>query len=186
MPPSRSPWRYAVTRDLTRPGYADVALVRRPASARLQRDRPDGTVLHRRTFRPQFQIVEMERYAAQLERLARHGNEGTLGAFVDVMRVGDGTVRLSLYDRWFDGRHIRCERLASRDFDASDHDAVIASSEYLAELQAWGAERDEARERSVADAAAEKEAIEGEKSDRSASAKELYEILVSRVRQRTQ
>jgi len=140
--------RYRVTRCWDRAGYLRVALVReaprrdhRPAAAER-----DHIVVAQRTFRARFELFELEAYAAQLERAAEHGNRGTLGSFVEIEPSADGAVSVTLYERWFKGRHLRCEQLASRRFDADQDDALVASAEYLVELQDQAAQRNRQRE----------------------------------------
>jgi hypothetical protein len=126
-----------------------------------------------------FDLAEMEAYAAQLERAAAHGNDGTLGCFVTTGQQDGGIVRVSLYERWLEGQRLRCERLAQRDFDASAPDAIVASAEFLTELQAWAADRNDERDsRSVA--MAEEDRARTERANEQAdSAKQLAEILQS-------
>ncbi|MGZ6569505.1 MAG: hypothetical protein ACXVHJ_00340 [Solirubrobacteraceae bacterium] len=171
-----------MVRDVGGPGYADVALVRFPAphgvvERLLHRERRDGVVLAHRTFRPMFDLTEMEAYAAQLERAAEHGNEGTLGCFVETEQRDDGIVRVALYERWFDGRQLRCEQLALRDFDAAEPDAVVVSAEFLTELQAWAADRNEQREDGYIDAAVDDRDRAERAAERDDAARQLAEIL---------
>ncbi|MGZ4180074.1 MAG: hypothetical protein ACXVUL_05240 [Solirubrobacteraceae bacterium] len=175
-------YQYSVVRDVGGPGYADVALVRFPAphgvvERLLHRERRDGVVLAHRTFRPMFDLTEMEAYAAQLERAAEHGNEGTLGCFVETEQRDDGIVRVALYERWFDGRQLRCEQLALRDFDAAEPDAVVVSAEFLTELQAWAADRNEQREDGYIDAAVDDRDRAERAAERDDAARQLAEIL---------
>ena len=180
-PPS---YHYSVVRDVGGPRYADVALIRWKAPHGVLEhlrghDRRDAVVLHHRSFKPMLELSQMEDYAAQLEQAARHGNNGTLGCFVEINRRDDGVVRVILYDRWFDGHRLRCEELAHRDFDASRDDAVVASSEFLVELQAWAAEQNERRETSYLDAAEDERAVTERAVDRQAAATGLANILAS-------
>jgi hypothetical protein len=175
-------YEYTVVRDVGGPGYADVALVRFPAPHGLlerlvHRERHDALVIAHRTFRPMFDLTEMEAYAAQLERAAKHGNEGTLGCFVETEQRDDGQVRVALYERWFDGHQLRCEQLAQRDFDATEPDAVAASAEFLTDLQAWATDRDDERENSYLEAAAEDSDRAERAMDRDDAARQLAEIL---------
>ena len=89
--------------------------------------------------------------ACLLEHAAEHGNRGTLGCFVEVEPERDGSVSVTLYERWFKGRHLLCERLASRRFDAGDEDTLVISAEYLVELQHQAAERNQLREAAALD-----------------------------------
>ena len=175
---------YSVVRDLVRPGQADVALVRSSdphrVLERLRRKPPgDAVVLAHRTFRPMFELSEMEAYAAQLERAATHGNEGTLGCFVDTKQRDDATVQVALYERWFDGQRLRCEQLASRDFDATEPNAVAASAEFLTELQSWAADRNEQQEVDYLEAAVEDRDRVERATERADAARELAQILAS-------
>jgi hypothetical protein len=174
----------SVVREAAGPGYVDVALIRRVEPhgvlERLRRhERRGAVVLYHRTFRPLLELAELEAYAAQLERTAEHANVGTLGCFVETEQREAGIVRVALYERWFDGRRLHCERLAGRDFDASDESAVVASSELLAELRAWAEERNEDRETSEASAAAEETARTERSSERTEAADQLARILAS-------
>lgn len=89
--------------------------------------------------------------AARLERAAEHGNRGRLGSFVEVEPAGNGTVAVTLCERWFNGRYLLCEQLTSRRFDAKDEDALVKSAEYLVELQHQAAERNQLREVAASD-----------------------------------
>lgn len=182
MASSERRYHYSVVRDVARPGYADVALIRRsgPHGA-LQhlrhRERRDVVVLHHRMFRPLLELAQLETYAAQLERTAEHANNGTLGCFVETQQRDDGIVRVALYERWFDGEHLHCEQLASRDFDASDESALIASAEFLAELHEWAERRNDERQASELDAAAADAARIERASERRVAADQLARIL---------
>jgi hypothetical protein len=143
----------------------------------LHKQRSDAVVLAHRTFRPMFELAEMEAYAAQLERAAAHANEGTFGCFVDAGQRDDGIVRVTLYERWFDGQRLRCEELASRDFDATEPDALRSSAEFLTELQAWAEERNEQREARYREAAADDRDRVERATERDDAARELAQIL---------
>jgi len=175
-------YQYRVVRDLGGPRYADVALVRSPApdgvlERLLHREQRDALVLAHLTFRPMFELTEMEAYAAQLERAAKHGNEGTLGCFVDTEQHDGGVVRVALYERWFDGRRLRCERLALRDFDAAEPDALVASTEFLTELQSWAADRNDGRDSGYIDAAVQESDRSERATERDDAARQLEAIL---------
>jgi hypothetical protein len=179
---SQPGYHYSVVRDVGGLGYADVALIRCSAPHGVlehlrHRQRRDVIVLHHRTFRPFLELAELETYAGQLQRTAEHANSGTLGCFVDTQKQQHGCVRVALYERWFDGEHLRCEQLASRDFDASDEDAVVGSAEFLAELRDWAERRNDERQASELDAAAEDAARIQRASERSEAADQLARIL---------
>jgi hypothetical protein len=182
MAGSEPRYHYSVVRDVARPGYADVALIRSSEPHGVMehlrhRERRDVVVLHHRTFRPLLELAQLETYAAQLERTAGHANNGTLGCFVETQQRADGIVRIALYERWFDGEHLHCEQLASRDFDASHDSAVVASAEFLAELREWAERRNDERHASELDAAAEDAARVQRASERSEAAAQLARIL---------
>ena len=184
MDGSTAGYHWSVVREVARPGYVDVALIRcvepHGVLKRLRRhERRGAVVLHHRTFRPLLELAQLEAYAAQLERAAEHANEGTLGCFVETEQRDAGIVRVALYERWFDGQRLHCEQLAGRDFDASDGSAVVASSELLAELRAWAEERNEDREMSAASAAVEETARTERASERTEAADQLARILAS-------
>ncbi len=176
-------YTYEVQRDERGPGHTEVALVRCTAAAshrlslrRTAREAP--VVLFTRTFRPLVELNELERYAAQLELVARHANEGTLGCFVDT-RSHEGVVDVALYDRWFDGEQLRFEELARRRYDAADEQALVTSAEFVAELQDWAQRRNDERD---AAAASDREAslvAEQDARERAAAAGELAAILRS-------
>jgi hypothetical protein len=91
----------------------------------------------------------------------------------------DGSVTLTLYERWFDGASLRCEALARVDFDASFDDTLVDSAEKLAELRAWAQARNAEREAAYCDAR-EDDALRVERSTaRSAAAEQLAAILSS-------
>ena len=136
---------------------------------------------HHRSFKPRLELAELETYAAQLESAAEHGNDGTLGCFVRTEARDDGTVRVKLYERWFDGQHLRCEQLADREFDSTAEDALVASSEFLAELQAWAEQRNQEQDldavaRQSVEAAHERARTQ-RSTERAAAADELAQIL---------
>jgi hypothetical protein len=173
---------YSVVRAARSPGYADIALIRRSEphgvlDRLLHREPRDALVLHHRTFRPLLQTTELQTYAAQLERVADHANHGTLGCFVETQKQQNGLVRVALYERWFDGHRLHCEQLASREFDASDGSALIASAEFLAELRDWAEQRNEERQASELEAAAEDAGHLQRASDRREAADQLARIL---------
>jgi hypothetical protein len=175
------PFNYEIQRDVWDAGRTDVSLVRQaPAPRRrLHRGSPgESVVLFHRTFRPLLELKELERYAAELARVARHANEGTLGCFVDT-RPHEGIVEVALYDRWFDGDHLRCDELARRRFDAGDEQSLVASAEFVAELQQWAEHRNEERELTYASDREETAARERDAQEAAAAAGELAAILRS-------
>lgn len=179
---SAPPYTYEVQRDVWDAGRTDVSLVRRPAAARRlllpRRAQAEPVVMFRRTFRPLLELRELEHYAAELERVAGHATDGTLGCFVDT-RPYEGAVEVALYDRWFDGEKLRCDELARRRFDAADERALVASAEFVAELQQWAERRNEERELAYASDREDSAARERDARDAAAAAEDLAAILRS-------
>lgn len=174
------PYEYRVDRDIWGPSRAEIKLIRRTVSRGLLKHRHqrgrDEVVLFHRTFKPRLQLDELERFAQELDRVAKHGNEDTLGCFVDT-RTRDGVVGITLYERWFDGRRLICDELASCTFDPEDETALVASAEFVVELENWAERRNDEREaayleQSVEDAARDERAVE-----RASAASELASIL---------
>lgn len=176
----RPPYEYRVVRDAWGASRAEITLVRRAVSHgflkhRHERDRDEVALFHR-TFKPRLEFVELERYAQELERVAKHANEGTMGCFVDT-RSRDGVVKVTLYERWFDGQHLITDELASRTFDPDEESALVASAEFVAELEDCAERRNAERvtaylEHSADDAVREERAVE-----RASAASELAWIL---------
>jgi hypothetical protein len=180
--PTEGP-RYRVVRTLGGVGYTDVALVLTHPPARRHRlgrhaaGGDDTVVLHHRAFRPLSELAELEAYAAQLESAAGHGERGRLWYFVTSGARRDGTVVVSLFDRWFDGQRLRCEERAHREFDSSDEASASASVEFTAELQAWAEQRNDVREARCREAGGD-ELLAGERSaETAAGASELADLL---------
>jgi hypothetical protein len=179
--PPRRVYEYRVERDLWGPIRADISLIRRSVRRRLRdrlrRREPSGdVVLFHQTFTPRLELDDLERYAAELERAAGHGNDGTLGCFVDT-RTRDSVVKVALYERWFDGSHLRCDELACRSFDPDDDGALVASAEFVAELEDWAEQRNDAREASYLEASVEDAARDERALEHASAANELAQIL---------
>jgi hypothetical protein len=179
-------YRYTVERDVWGPGRAEVSLVRRQVRhgllARLHGGQGSGDdlVMFRRTFRPGFELAELDHYIAELEQVAGHANGGTFGCFVDT-RSRDGVVEITLYERWFDGRKLCCDELARREFDAEDEQALVASAEFVAELQDWAERRNDEREAGYRTESVEDDARRERATERASAADELAQILEAAV-----
>jgi hypothetical protein len=102
-------------------------------------------VLWSKHFAPP-EAAQLERYATTLEQVAKHANAGTWGCFVHT-QANHGVVHVQLYERWFDGKQLHCEELAQRVFDTEEVGATAAAAEFVSELNAWAAMRNEQRER---------------------------------------
>jgi hypothetical protein len=177
--------RYEVVRTLGGAGYTDVALVlTRSADKphRFARHRPqeDTTlVLHHEVFRPLSELAELESYAAQLERAAAHAEAGAFWYFVTTKAHRDGTVEVSLFDRWFDGRKLRCEERAHREFSSRDESVETAAVDFTAGLQAWAEHRNEEREAACREAAGHEDVEDTQAAQSAAGALELSALLAS-------
>jgi hypothetical protein len=123
----------------------------------------------------------VETYASELTRVAEHANNRTLGCFTESNKEG-GKVRVALYERWFDGEHLRCDELARRVFDPSDERTLVSSAEFLAELEAWAERRNEEREAAYLDASADDAARTENSLEQESAAQELARILASERR----
>jgi hypothetical protein len=177
----RRPFTYEVRRDVWDAGRTEIALVRRSAGQRrslLRRAQDETAVLFHCTFRPLLELKELEHYASELELVARHANDGTLGCFVDT-RPHEGVVEVALYDRWFDGEHLRCDELARRHYDAGDEASLVASAEFVAGLEHWAERRNEERELIYASEREEAAAREQDAREAAVAAGELAQILRS-------
>jgi hypothetical protein len=178
-------YQYRVARDARRPGFVDVALLRGPAHQRFsflhRRDENDTVVMFHRLFRITLELSALETYAAKLARVAQHGNDGTLGCFVETS-TDKGSVVITLYERWFDGAQLHCEELTRRVFDPSDENALVASAEFIAELEEWAERRNEERNASYLDASADDAARVLRSIEQESAAAELAGILSRRNR----
>jgi hypothetical protein len=172
---------YRVERVAEGPGHVGVSLVRVTEQEVMHLLRRhvevlDRTVLFHRTFRPMVELVEMERYAERLSAIARWAAERTFGCFV-LSEPEAGNVVVSLYERWFDGTEVHTDQLARRVFDSSDEQALVASAEFLAELQSWAEQRNDEREAAYRTASGDEEARRLQVAEREAAGRELAQIL---------
>lgn len=138
----------------------------------------ERTVLFSRSFRPLLEGVALEHYTAQLELIARYARAGEFGCFLE-SRSDGGDVEVILYDRWFDDPDIRTDELARRKFDASDDSALVASSEFLADLRLWADRRNEEREAAMLEQRDADDARERLNAEREAASAELSQILAT-------
>ena len=174
---------HEVERSDARPGRVDVALVRMTVREgrgllRHHRDVVERTVLFHRTFRPMFELTAMESYAARLALIARYANEGTFGCFVRTEPTG-GSVEVSLYERWFDGNEIQTDELARRTFDASDEAALVASTEFLADLRAWAERQNDDREAAYQRDSDSDQLLRSTLAEQESAGRELADILAA-------
>lgn len=182
---SQRQYRYELERSRERPGFVDVALVRRQARQgkvrRLRRhERDDGLVLFHRAFRPLAELFPLETYSGHLARVVQHANDGTFGCFV-VIDTSVGMLDIRLYERWFDGQRLQVDELAKRVFDPSDDETLVSGAEFVAELKDFAVRRNLEREAtylaaSAADASCTERAVERERV-----AEELARILASEI-----
>lgn len=149
--PRQPGFRFRVDRHIWRGKRADISLVRERHRQgilnQLTRRFSQPEVLWSRRFTP-FEADRLERYANTLELVAEHAKAGTMGCFVHT-QADHGVVHVRLYERWFDGDELHCQELAHRVFEAEQEGATAASAEFVAELAAWAAKRNEQREREL-------------------------------------
>ena len=182
---SQRQYRYELERSRERPGFVDVALVRRQAphgkvQRRHQHERDEELVLFHRTFRPLLELFALETYAGQLARVAQHANDGTFGCFV-VIDTSVGMLEIGLYERWFDGQRLRVDELAKRVFDPSDDETLVSGAEFVAELGDWAERRNLEREAAYLAASAEDASRTQRATERERVAEELARILASEI-----
>jgi hypothetical protein len=182
---SQRRYRYEVERDYPRPGFVDVALVRREAPHgkfhRLrQHGRDEELMLFHRTFRPLLELAALETYAGQLARVAQHATDGTLGCFI-VIDSPVGMLQIRLYERWFDGQRLHVNELAQRVFDPGDDGTLVCSAEFLAELGDWAERRNDERDAANLEASAEDGSRTQRAMERDRVAEELARILASEI-----
>lgn len=151
----REAWAYVWDVETTDEGRGQrrVCLVRtreRRSKGRLRSHTEvvERTVLFSRSFRPLLETPAMDHYRAVLQLLARHAEDEQFGCFVQT-RSNDGDVEVILYDRWFDGTEIHTEELVRRAFDSGDGRSLVASAEFLADLQIWAERQNEERELAI-------------------------------------
>jgi hypothetical protein len=175
-----NPYEYVVERIRNDPPGFTINLVRRERRhGLLRRHGGGGTIMFHRTFRPIGELDRLESYAAMLERVADHANAGTFGCFVE-SESEDGTVEVTLYERWFDGTRLHCDVLARRAFDASDDNSLVQGAEFRAEIEEWAEEHNARREAWYLDVASDAELRAGRAAERAAAADELAGILARR------
>lgn len=180
-----------VVRTLAGAGFTDVALVLTRTSDRRHRlgrhhdaDR-DTVVLHHRALRPLLELAAREAYAGQRERAATYADRDHLWYFVTTTGRRDGTVAVSLFDRWLDGRRLRCEERGHRVFDSPDAPSSAASIDFTAGLQAWAEQSNDAREARCREIA-EDELLEAERSGENAAGARALAALLAGVSRRQQ
>jgi hypothetical protein len=166
-------------------GQVRVSLVRRrehtTRGLRSHTETLERTVLFSQCFRPLLETVARDHYIARLQQIAGYAEQGQFGCFAE-SRSDAGSVEVILWERSFDGTDIRTEELARRAFDARDEQALVASSEFVADLQIWAERRNDERdaaalsERDASDVRAQLAA------EREAAGHELSEILAAHMR----
>lgn len=164
-------------------GRIRISLVRRRVhrfSKRLvaRTETVERVVMFSRAFRPLLETVALEHYRAQLGVVARSAETGKFGCFVEVQPKG-GNVEVTLYDRWFDGWNIRTEEVTRQAFASTDERSLVASTEFLAELQIWAERQNAEREAVLAGQQDADDARARLAAQRSAASRELSEILAA-------
>src|SRR4051812_12456860 len=124
----------------------EVALVRYVKEVkRLAPDRmvPAETLASRRFKK--LDLFDITTYEGQLDAARIHADAGRYGCVVEVGQERPGVVRVQVVERLLHGDRLRTEIHATREFDAAEEAALVASAELAAELRVWSEERNEAR-----------------------------------------
>ncbi|HEX4108621.1 MAG TPA: hypothetical protein VHX88_10835 [Solirubrobacteraceae bacterium] len=167
-PPPATAWPELFLHELDLHGSVELAL--------RVGGRDAQALIYRRRFRTR-DVVHWRDYHLVLERIAQHAAQGQLGWFVDVHGQLDGQLRLTVFDRFFDGHAIRCEARAQRELDGSAEDAVARSAELAAELRARADAENAERLNAMLDDAARADEARRVADERARSAVELERIL---------
>ncbi len=141
----------------------------------------DRTVFFSRSFRLLLDGPAMAHYMAVLGQIGQYAQAGEFGCFVQT-RPEAGQVEISLYERWFDGAELHTDELARRRFDASEEGSLVASAEFLADLQIWAQQRNEQRDAAILEARDADQQRLRLTSEREAAGQELNRLLAAYTR----
>jgi hypothetical protein len=90
------------------------------------------------------ELSKISRHEAELGEAADYARRGEFGSSVDVHTEAGGAVHVQLVSRHFKGDDFVTEVLADERFDAGDPDALVAATEFAAQLKVWAEERNDA------------------------------------------
>jgi hypothetical protein len=165
-------------------GQLRVSLVRRrehtTKGLRSHTETLERTVLFSQSFRPLLEAVALEHYIARLQLIAGYAEQGQFGCFAETRSDG-ASVEVILWERSFDGADIRTEELARKAFDAGDEQALVASSEFVADLQIWAERRNDERDAAALHARDSADAQAQLAAEREAAGHELSAILAAHL-----
>jgi hypothetical protein len=172
------PERFHIHSEEVEPGVFELSLEQQAGARHLLRGTEWRTiaVLARRRYLAN-DMFGMASYRAALEQAAQHATTGHYGCYVETRRLRGGKVEVELIERVVVESKLRTEILASRTFDASDEGALVASSEFAAELSDWAERVNTERETVLAEGAVERDAALADAAERERAAAELEEIL---------
>jgi hypothetical protein len=172
------PERFHIHSEEVEPGVFELSLEQQEGARHLLRGTHWQTVavLARRRYLAN-DMFGMASYRAALEQAAGHATAGHYGCYVETRRLRGGKVQVELIEREVVDAKLRTAILASRTFDASDEDALVASSEFAAELSDWADRVNTERETVLAEGRAEHDQALADAAERERAAAELEEIL---------
>ena len=171
------PERFHIHNQEVEPGVFEVSLEHQQSTRRLLGTRWNTVgVLSRRRYRAN-DMFGMAEYQAALAQAAKHAAVGHYGCYVETQRLRGGKVEVELVSREIKDAKLRTEILASREFDASDDDALVASAEFAAELRAWADRVNDERATALVEGAVEHDVALEDAAERDRAAAELASIL---------
>jgi hypothetical protein len=169
--------RFHIHNEEVEPGVFELSLEHQHGSGRLFGTRWETVaVLARRRYRAN-DMFGLAAYRAALAQAVEHAAQGHYGCYVETRRLRGGQVEVELISRVIVDAKLWTEILASRMFDASDEDALVASAEFAAELQAWADQVNDERNTALAEGAVEHDAALADAAERERAAAELEAIL---------
>ena len=169
--------RFNIHNEEVEPGVFELSLEHQEGDRRLLGTRwQTVAVLARRRY-PANDMFGLAAYKSTLEQAAGHAAAGHYGCYVETTHMRGGRVEVELIERVIADTKLRTSILASRSFDASDDEALVAASEFAAELGAWADRVNTEREQALAEGAVEHDAALEDAAERERAAAELADIL---------
>jgi hypothetical protein len=169
--------RFKIHNEEVEPGVFELSLEHQEGHRRLLGTRwRTVAVLARRRYLAN-DMFGLAAYKGALEQAAGHAAAGHYGCYVETTHMRGGRVEVELIERVIADAKLRTSILASRSFDASDDAALVAASEFAAELGAWAERVNAEREQALAERAVEHDAALEDAAERERAAEELADIL---------
>jgi TPP-dependent pyruvate/acetoin dehydrogenase alpha subunit len=134
---------YKVERRPGEPGRCVIELVKYEVERGLILSRRRRAGVLARLRADDYDLAKISRHKGELGEAADYARRGEFGTCVDVQTARDGSVQVRLVSRHFTGDDFVTEVTADECFDAGDPDALVAASEFAAELKVWAEERNE-------------------------------------------